>query len=351
MAKLSHPGIVAVHDSGQAGGLYYFVMEYIDGLNLRELLNRNEGRLGMDQALKIVGSVCDALDYAHDEGVIHRDIKPENILLDTKGRVKIADFGLAKLLDSDDDGTPSHLTLNSPQQLLGTPHYMSPEQTERPLTVDHRADIYSVGVVFYEMLTGELPLGRFPLPSEMGRGEPVIDDIVARALDKNPDRRFQRASEIQSAVASALSGLGIADSAIAAAIPGAAASGPGSWAPSGISAPSGASAPSGVAVPPDVAIVLGMMRWPAILLILSAIAAMISMNPLGIVTIIGAIKMKRLENRWLAITAAALALVPVTVCLPLGIGAGAWSLVLLFLPRTRAAFDAAAAARAGAGRK
>ena len=100
-----------------------------------------------------------------------------------------------------------------------------------------------------------------------------------------------------------------------------------------------------------VGIVLGRMRWAAILLILSAIAAMISMNPLGIVTIIGAIKMKRLENRWLAITAAVLALVPLTVCLPLGIGAGAWSLVLLFLPRTRAAFDAAAAARAGAGGK
>jgi len=326
LAKLSHPGIVAVHDSGQAGGLYYFVMEYIDGLNLRELLNRNEGRLGMDQALKIVGSVCDALDYAHDEGVIHRDIKPENILLDTKGRVKIADFGLAKLLDSDDDGTPSHLTLNSPQQLLGTPHYMSPEQTERPLTVDHRADIYSVGVVFYEMLTGELPLGRFPLPSEIGRGEPAVDDIIARALDKNPDRRFQRASDIRSAIESALSK------------------------GDGPAVPLVPSVPSSVEVPANVAIALGRMRWPAILLILSAIAAMISLNPLGIVTIIGAIRMKRLENRWLAITAAALALVPYTFppCIPLGIVAGAWSLVLLFLPDTRAAFEAAGAIRAAA---
>ncbi len=337
MAKLSHPGIVIVHDSGQAGGLYYFVMEYVDGLNLRELLNRNEGRIEMDQALRIVHSVCDALDYAHDEGVIHRDIKPENILLDTKGRVKIADFGLAKLLGSDDDGTPSRLTLNSPQQLLGTPYYMSPEQTERPLTVDHRADIYSVGVVFYEMLTGELPLGRFPLPSEIGRGEPVVDEIIARTLDKNPDRRFQRASEVRTAVASALSGVGKEGDR------------PPSRQPVKGSVPF---LPAGVEVPTNVAIVLRSLRWPAILLILSAIAAMVSLNPLGIVIIIGAIKMKRLENRWLAITAAALALLPYSVCIPLGVVAGVWSLVLLFLPDTRAAFEAAAASRAAAaGRK
>ena len=91
MAKLSHPGIVMVHDSGMVGGMYYFVMEYIDGLNLRELLSRSDGHLGSDQALRIVHSVCDALEYAHEEGIVHRDIKPENILLDTRGRVKIAD--------------------------------------------------------------------------------------------------------------------------------------------------------------------------------------------------------------------------------------------------------------------
>ena len=174
LAKLSHPGIVVVHDSGQVGGLYYFIMEYIEGLNLRELLQRNEGRLDTDRALQIVHSVCDALEYAHDEGVVHRDIKPENILLDLKGRVKIADFGLAKLLGAEDDGSPSHLTMNSPQQMLGTPHYMAPEQTERPLTVDHRADIYSIGVVFYEMITGELPLATPAVLGVRARGGPSL---------------------------------------------------------------------------------------------------------------------------------------------------------------------------------
>ncbi|MHC4420197.1 MAG: protein kinase domain-containing protein [Planctomycetota bacterium] len=114
---------------------------------------------------------------SHEEGVVHRDIKPENILLDMKGRVKIADFGLAKLLGADSGGK-TNLTLASPHRMLGTPHYMAPEQTERPLEVDHRADIYSLGVVFYEMLTGELPLGRFPLPSERGAASPSLDGIV-----------------------------------------------------------------------------------------------------------------------------------------------------------------------------
>jgi serine/threonine protein kinase len=147
LARLSHPGIVTVHDSGQVSGQYYFIMEFVDGLNLRELLNRSEGRVDSQQALRIVMAVCDALDYAHEEGVIHRDIKPENILLDRQGRVKIADFGLAKLLRAN-GGPQSGLTLASPHRMLGTPHYMAPEQSERPLEVDHRADIYALGVVF-----------------------------------------------------------------------------------------------------------------------------------------------------------------------------------------------------------
>ncbi len=325
MAKLSHPGIVMVHDSGMVGGMYYFVMEYIDGLNLRELLGRSDGHLGSDQALRIVHSVCDALEYAHEEGIVHRDIKPENILLDAKGRVKIADFGLAKLLTTDSEDRPSNLTLSSPQQLLGTPHYMAPEQTERPLTVDHRADIYSVGVVFYEMLTGELPLGRFPLPSEMGRGDPALDEIVTRALQKDPDNRFQRASEVKIAVAAALSGDAQPGSRIDV-----------------------TPQPTGFETYVDMAAVLKRMRLGAILLILSAIAALLSLNPLGVVTILGAIMMRRLQNRGLAIAGAAAALVPVTACIPLGIGAGGWALYLLLRADTKAAFGAAAAARAAA---
>ena len=113
--------------------------------------------------------ICDALQFAHDEGIVHRDIKPENVLLDKKGRVKIADFGLAKILGNVDP--PEEIVrgvTGAKEHVMGTPHYMAPEQIEHPQEVDHRADIYSLGVVFYEMLTGELPLGKFQPPSQQG---------------------------------------------------------------------------------------------------------------------------------------------------------------------------------------
>ena len=116
--------------------------------------------------MKIIPQICDALQFAHDEGIVHRDIKPENVMLDKKGRVKIADFGLAKILGRE----PEDLRLTGAKDVMGTPHYMAPEQIEHPQEVDHRADIYSLGVVFYEMLTGELPLGKFQPPSQKGAG-------------------------------------------------------------------------------------------------------------------------------------------------------------------------------------
>ncbi|MCB1630173.1 MAG: serine/threonine protein kinase, partial [Xanthomonadales bacterium] len=158
LAKLSHSNIVTVFEFGEREGLYYLMMEYVDGLNLREAIQT--AALDPSDALEIVSQVCAALQYAHEEGVVHRDIKPENVLLDSRGRVKIADFGLAKLLGL----SPIEITLTATHQVMGTFHYMAPEQLERPLEVDHRADIYSLGVVFYELLTGELPLGRFKLP-------------------------------------------------------------------------------------------------------------------------------------------------------------------------------------------
>ena len=191
LAKLNHPHIVAVHDSGCVGGLHYVLMEYVDGVNLREAIQTNE--LTPEEALAIVPQICDALQYAHDEGVVHRDIKPENILLDKKGTVKIADFGLARLLDQ----TPDNFTLTGTHQVMGTPKYMAPEQMEGS-QVDHRADIFSLGVVFYEMLTGELPLGRFDAPSKKVHIDVRLDEIVLRTLEKEPDRRYQNASEIQS---------------------------------------------------------------------------------------------------------------------------------------------------------
>jgi hypothetical protein len=194
LARLSHPNIVAVHEFGQAGALHYFIMEFVDGTNLRQL--EQAGRLSPREALQIVPQICDALQYAHDEGVVHRDIKPENVLVDRKGRVKIADFGLAKILGL--DGQSARLTMEG--QVMGTPHYMAPEQVERPLTVDHRADIYSLGVVFYEMLTGDLPLGKFSPPSRKVQMDVRLDEVVLRALENDPARRYQKASEVKSQV-------------------------------------------------------------------------------------------------------------------------------------------------------
>jgi serine/threonine protein kinase len=166
-------------------------MEFIDGANLRELTQT--GRLSPAEALAIVPQICDALQYAHDQGIVHRDIKPENILIDRQGRVKIADFGLAKLLDD----TSASVELTRSHMVMGTPRYMSPEQIETPLDVDHRADIYSLGVVFYELLTGELPMGRFAAPSEKVQIDVRLDEVVLRTLEKEPERRYQQASEVK----------------------------------------------------------------------------------------------------------------------------------------------------------
>ncbi|MEM9644628.1 MAG: serine/threonine-protein kinase [Planctomycetota bacterium] len=189
LAQLTHPGIVTVYDFGRQNEMCYLVMEFVDGVNLREAIQTQS--ISPDQALEIVAQVCDALQYAHGSGVVHRDIKPENILLDRKGQVKLADFGLAKLVGSGKEDI--HLTATN--QVMGTLHYMAPEQLERPLEVDHRADIYSLGVVFYELLTGQLPLGRFKLPSETGRTGFNLDDVVLRTLERAPEDRYQRVSE------------------------------------------------------------------------------------------------------------------------------------------------------------
>jgi serine/threonine protein kinase len=214
MALLSHPHIVTVYDFGQTSApltasgpgtasdtrgeesLFYFVMEFVDGLTLRQLLDADT--LAPQEALAIVPQICEALQYAHDKGVVHRDIKPENILMDRSGQVKIADFGLAKLVGR--KAKDVDFTLTGAGQVMGTPHYMAPEQLEHPQSVDHRADIYSLGVVFYQMLTGELPLGRFAPPSRKVQVDVRLDEVVLRALEKDPDRRYQQASEVKTEV-------------------------------------------------------------------------------------------------------------------------------------------------------
>lgn len=196
LAKLNHPNIVSVFEFGNADDLYYFLMEFVDGPTLRDMVRA--GELAPKHALAIVPDLCDALQYAHDQGYVHRDIKPENILISTDGKVKIADFGLSRILN----GNSQSATLTQTHQVLGTPRYMAPEQFEGSHDVDHRADIYSLGVVFYEMLTGELPIGRFEAPSAKVKIDVRLDEVVLRTLETEPCRRYQAASEIKSDVVS-----------------------------------------------------------------------------------------------------------------------------------------------------
>ena len=192
LARLSHPGIVSVHDFGDRDELAWIVMELVEGTNLRELLGT--GRLSPEEALAIAPSICRALQYAHEKGVVHRDIKPENVLLDSEGRVKLVDFGLAKL------NAPQEAHLTRSNQAVGTPRYMAPEQLERPLEVDHRADIFSLGVVLYEMLTGQVPAGVIEPPSRRVAVDVRLDEVVLRALEREPDRRYQQVSEVESGI-------------------------------------------------------------------------------------------------------------------------------------------------------
>jgi serine/threonine protein kinase len=208
LAKLSHPNIVTIHDFGQTNGLFYLVMEFVDGVTLRQLLNT--GRVSPREALAIVPQICDALQFAHDQGIVHRDIKPENILLDRRGRVKVADFGLAKIVEGRDalprvqaDQQVGPTNLTDAGKVMGTPQYMAPEQIEHPADVDHRADIYALGVVFYQMLTGELP-GKPMVPPSRTSGKVQIDvrldEVVLRALEKKPELRYQQVSEVKTMV-------------------------------------------------------------------------------------------------------------------------------------------------------
>ncbi len=190
LARLVHPGIVTVHDFGEAEGLAWIVMELVDGADLRQMLD--EGRLPQKEALAIVPALCEALQYAHDRGVVHRDIKPENVLFDRFGGVKLVDFGLAKL--SGEDGG---LQLTRTHQAMGTFRYMAPEQLERPREVDHRADLFSLGVVFYEMLTGHVPAGVVEPPSRTAGVDAVLDDVVLSTLEREPGRRPQSAAELE----------------------------------------------------------------------------------------------------------------------------------------------------------
>jgi predicted Ser/Thr protein kinase len=204
LARLNHPGIVTLYEFGRADGLFYFLMEYVDGVNLRQLLNA--GRVAPREALAIVPQICDALQYAHDQSIVHRDIKPENIMLDRRGRVKVADFGVAKLMGaggepatagSEPAGSPLHTEAG---KVMGTPQYMAPEQLEHPGEVGHRADIYALGLVFYQMLTGEMPGKPIEPPSHKVQIDVRLDEVVLRALEREPELRFQQVSALKTCV-------------------------------------------------------------------------------------------------------------------------------------------------------
>jgi predicted Ser/Thr protein kinase len=210
LAALNHPNIVTIYDFGQAGGFYFLLMEFVDGLNLRQLLRMR--KLTPEEALTVVPPLCDALQFAHDRGIVHRDIKPENLLLDKTGRVKVADFGIARMLGtpngSNEGGTttPENVTQNT----VGTPGYSAPEQKTDPQRVDSRADIYSLGVVFYEMLTGELPGKRIEPPSKKVHIDVRLDEVVLRALEQKPELRYQQASTLKTQVETIAGSLGTA---------------------------------------------------------------------------------------------------------------------------------------------
>jgi len=213
MAKLNHPNIVSVYDFGTTTeGHLYFVMEFVEGTTLHHLIKATG--LKPTQALELIVSVCEALQYAHGEGVVHRDIKPANVLVDTKGRVKVADFGLARV----DAPTAEQWGQTMTGMVLGTPDYMAPEQ-KNGARVDHRADIYSLGVMLYEMLCGQVPQGIFDPPSQRVPVDERIDQVVIRAMQQEPDRRYSNTAEMKSEVEN------IRQTPLPAAVPGAGAVG------------------------------------------------------------------------------------------------------------------------------
>ena len=190
LASLQHPGIINVYDFGQtAAGHLYFVMEFVDGMDLSRCIHQQH--LSASETLGIIIQVCEALQYAHTQGVIHRDIKPANILITRGGRAKLADFGLARPLKQDIGLTASNV-------VMGTPDYIAPECWMGQL--DHRSDLYSLGVMLYEMLTRETPRGAWLPPSLLAHVDARVDHIVFKALQRQPQDRYQEAREMGSDV-------------------------------------------------------------------------------------------------------------------------------------------------------
>ncbi len=189
LAALNHPHIVAVHDFGETpDGQMYYAMEFVSGMDLQHLLKRDPPE--PKQIFKIITQVCEALQFAHERGIVHRDIKPANILIDERGNVKVADFGLAKVVG------PQSSNYTATGTTLGTPDYIAPEALDQGCKIDHRADIYSLGVMIYELLTGHLPKGMWEAPSIPSGSDKRIDVVVSKAMQNDPDKRYQHVSDM-----------------------------------------------------------------------------------------------------------------------------------------------------------
>jgi serine/threonine-protein kinase len=228
MSRLTHPNTVRVFLYGELemGGALYIVMEFLDGPDLMRVL-RKEGPVDVARASRVMALVCGALEEAHNQAIVHRDLKPENIVLTTQGGIpdfpKVLDFGLAKIRDM-----PQHRVggpiLTQQGMVFGTPEFMSPEQAQG-LELDRRTDIYSLGVIFYEMISGKLPfkvqnpmdfvahhIKTPPIPIHERVPErnfgPLVWPVIARTLEKDPARRFQTASEFAAALAPLINGSG-----------------------------------------------------------------------------------------------------------------------------------------------
>ena len=211
-ARLNHPNIVSIHHVGQQGDQYFIVMEYLDGFSLGHLMKSGE-RHSMETIIKWMCQICDGLHFAHEHGVIHRDIKPDNLILMKNGTVKITDFGIARL-------EKSEMVKTKDQTFMGTIYYCSPEQLREFKNIDRRTDIFSLGVVFYQLLTGHLPFHEESIaetinsiinveptrPREVSPGVPVrLEQAVLKCLAKNPAQRFQTAADLKKALSESIS--------------------------------------------------------------------------------------------------------------------------------------------------
>src|SRR6267142_1744730 len=215
VARLNHPNIVQVYDFGEEGDIAYLVMEFIKGKELKTFFDANE-RFDLKEAVRIMCELCDALDFAHNAGIIHRDIKPANVMLDAQARTKLTDFGVARVQDSN----KTSVERTQAGTMVGTPAYMSPEQITGG-NIDKRSDVFSAGIILYQFLTGEKPFtgsGAWtiakkiiqeepPLPSSLNNAiTPLFDAVVNKALAKNPDTRYQSARDLAVALRRALEG-------------------------------------------------------------------------------------------------------------------------------------------------